>query len=324
VDALKLDVGPVILIGLMIGAPSAVIGLLAASWLNKTMPIEMRPMAGGTKEVTEFTRLPSLPMALAPVVLPVLLITIATVYSTVTKERKNDEAQTKQVATSDAGAGEDSATAPEEKKDVVKGWLDFVGNPNLAMIIAAIFAIYLCWKVQGHSLPQLAENIEDALLSGGVIILITAAGGAFGALLAMTEIQNVVQGFFTSEDGSSTSSGLAVIFVAYALAAILKVAQGSSTVSMIISSSLVASIALPMIASDTLGFHAAYLVPVIGAGSLMGSWMNDSGFWVFAKMGVLTEKETLRSWTVLLSILSISGFLITLLLVTVLPFPFAQ
>jgi gluconate:H+ symporter, GntP family len=65
----------------------------------------------------------------------------------------------------------------------------------------------------------------------------------------------------------------------------------------------------------------AYLVPVIGSGSLMGSWMNDSGFWVFAKMGVLTEGETLRSWTVLLSILSLSGLLVTLVFVTLLPFP---
>ncbi|MEM7558847.1 MAG: gluconate permease, partial [Planctomycetota bacterium] len=62
----------------------------------------------------------------------------------------------------------------------------------------------------------------------------------------------------------------------------------------------------------SLGFHPAYLVPVIGAGSLMGSWMNDSGFWVFAKMGGLTEGETLRSWTVLLSILSLTGFVVTL------------
>ena len=89
---------------------------------------------------------------------------------------------------------------------------------------------------------------------------------------------------------------------------------------MIVTSSLVASIALPL-AAGTLGFHPAYLVPVIGSGSLMASWMNDSGFWVFAKMGVLTEGETLRSWTVLLSILSLSGFLVTLLFVTLLPFP---
>ena len=91
---------------------------------------------------------------------------------------------------------------------------------------------------------------------------------------------------------------------------------------MIVSSSLVASIALPLAANETLGFHVAYLVPVIGSGSLMGSWMNDSGFWVFAKMGVLTEGETLRSWTILLTILSLSGLLISLLFVTVIPFPF--
>ena len=88
---------------------------------------------------------------------------------------------------------------------------------------------------------------------------------------------------------------------------------------MIISSSLVASIALPLASSGELGFHPAYLVPVIGAGSLMGSWMNDSGFWVFARMGVLTEGETLRSWTVLLCILSVTAFVITLIMATLLP-----
>lgn len=298
--ALKVDIGAVMLIGIAVGAPSAVVGLLAAFWLNRIMPIEMRPMAGGNASSTEeqnFSVLPSLVMALIPVLLPVVLITVFTVYN---------------------------ATLPAEPAQLSdaqrfwKGWLGLFGNANLAMVLAAMFAIFLCWKVQGHSLVQLAEYVEDALLSGGVIILITAAGGAFGALLSMTEIQNVIEGFFAGKQ----SGGLIVILVAFSLAAILKVAQGSSTVAMIVSSSLVASIALPLAANETLGFHPAYLVPVIGSGSLMGSWMNDSGFWVFAKMGVLTEGETLRSWTVLLSILSVSGLLISLLLVTLVPFPF--
>ncbi len=295
VQALKVNVGTVMLIGLAVGLPSALVGLVAAAWLNRVMPIEMRPMAsagGKSTEEHEFTVLPSLGMALTPVLLPVILISIETVFSTVVgKEPENPTI-----------AG-------------VQGWLKLIGNPNFAMVAAALFAVFLCWRIQGHSLTELAEHVEDALLSGGVIILITAAGGAFGALLAMTEIQRVVASYF----GGSDSGGILVILVAYALAAILKVAQGSSTVSMIIASSLIASIALPLASSGDLGFHPAYLVPVIGAGSLMGSWMNDSGFWVFAKMGVLTEGETLRSWTILLSILSLSGLVFTLALALLFP-----
>lgn len=296
-SALKVDIGVVMLIGLAVGAPSAVVGLLAAAWLNRRMPIAMRPMAGANINSTdeqEFTKLPSLFMSLVPVVLPVALITVDTVYKV------------------SLGAH------PSDQQRQWQGWLGLLGDANLAMVLAALVAVYLCWKVQGHSLQQLADHVEDALLSGGVIILITAAGGAFGSLLAMTEIQKVIEAWFAGRE----SSGWVVILLAYALAAILKIAQGSSTVAMIVSSSLVASIALPLAAAGTLGFHMAYLVPVIGSGSLMGSWMNDSGFWIFAKMGVLTEGETLRSWTVLLSILSLSGLLVTLLFVTLLPFPF--
>ncbi len=294
-DALGANLGMVMMIGIAVGIPSSLVGLLAASWLNKKMPIEMRPLTGSggkAAEEKELEILPSLPLSLLPVLLPVLLITISTVYN---------------VIAGDPPAGSTLAT--------VGSWLGFLGNPNMAMIFAALFSIYLCWKVQGHSLTDLADHVEEALLSGGVIILITSAGGAFGALLAMTQIQDVVKSLFAGTE----SGGLVVIVLAYVVAALIKVAQGSSTVAMIIASSLIGTISLPLIKSGNLGFNPAYLVPVIGSGSLMGSWMNDSGFWVFAKMGVLTEGETLRSWTVLLAILSVAGFVVTLVLATLLP-----
>lgn len=286
VEALPgVQIGTVIFVGLIVGFPSALVGLVAASWLNRTMPIEMRPLSGKEEEEAKFDKLPSLTMSLAPVLLPVLLITVTTIVGLLAK-------------------GEE----PSIWKDLLP-WFKLIGKPDLAMILAALFSIYLCYSVQGHSLKKIAEHVEDALLSGGVIILITAAGGAFGGLLAMTEIHVVVKSFFPAD---SESGGLIVMVVAYLLASLLKVAQGSSTVAMIITSSLVATIATPLINEGSLGFHPAYLVPVIGAGSLMGSWMNDSGFWVFAKMGGLTEGETLRSWTILLSILSLTGFVVTL------------
>ena len=288
-NELGVSIGTVMLIGLAVGFPSAIVGLVAASWLNRIMPIEMRPMSGSQSEEKPLEKLPSLPMSLLPVLLPVILITITTIVGVLAANNPGLEA--------------------------AYGWLKLIGNANMAMIFAALFAIWLCKSVQGHSLKEIADHVEEALLSGGVIILITAAGGAFGALLAMTQIQDVVKAMFEGNE----NGGFVVLIVAFGLAAIIKVAQGSSTVSMIITSSLVASIATPLVQSGSLGFHPAYLVPVIGAGSLMGSWMNDSGFWVFAKMGVLTEGETLRSWTVLLAILSIAGFLFTLGMAAVFP-----
>ena len=290
-NELGVNIGTVMLIGLAVGFPTALVGLVVSAWLNRIMPVEMRPMSGSQSEEEELEKLPSLVMSLMPVLLPVILITITTIVGVV------------------------CAKNPGTALDGVHDWLKLIGNPNTAMIAAALLSIYLCSSVQGHSLRELADHVEDALLSGGVIILITSAGGAFGALLAMTQIQDVVKSVFEGNE----SGGFIVLIVAFALAAIIKVAQGSSTVSMIITSSLVASIATPLVESGNLGFHPAYLVPVIGAGSLMGSWMNDSGFWVFAKMGVLTEGETLRSWTILLAILSVVGFLFTLAMAAVFP-----
>ena len=71
--------------------------------------------------------------------------------------------------------------------------------------------------------------------------------------------------------------------------------------------------------AQLLGFHPVYLATAIGGGSLVGSWMNDSGFWIFAKMGGLTEVEALKSWTPMLVVLGVVSFLMTLLLANVMP-----
>lgn len=74
-----------------------------------------------------------------------------------------------------------------------------------------------------------------------------------------------------------------------------------------------------MIKGSPLPFHNVYLGTAIAAGSLVGSWMNDAGFWVFSKIGVVTEVETLRSWTPLLAVVGVVSLLTTLVMATVLP-----
>ncbi|MEX0824549.1 MAG: SLC13 family permease [Pirellulaceae bacterium] len=189
--------------------------------------------------------------------------------------------------------------------------LSLWSNANFALLLAAVIAIATLKAVRKLTLRQLGFEVEEALMSGGMIILITAAGGAFGAMLAQAEVGTTIQGLFEGTQGG----GIALLLLAFAIAAVLKVAQGSSTVAMIVGSGMIASIA----AGQSLGYNHVYLATAVGSGSLMGSWMNDSGFWVFAKMGGLTEGEALRSWTLLLGVLSITGLATTILLSIVMP-----
>ncbi|QGJ70519.1 Hypothetical protein PBC10988_22160 [Planctomycetales bacterium 10988] len=190
-----------------------------------------------------------------------------------------------------------------------------IGNANLALFLATMIAMAVLAYQRGLSRMQLARSVEHALMSGGIIILITAGGGAFGAMLTAAEVGPAIQTMFSS---SGQASGFSLLWLGFGVASMLKIAQGSSTVAMITASSMLAA----MITGDIeLGFHPVYIGTAIGTGSLVGSWMNDSGFWIFAKMGGLTEPEALKSWTILLLILGFSGMAVTLLLAMYLPFP---
>lgn len=189
------------------------------------------------------------------------------------------------------------------------------GNANFALLLSTLVAMGLVFSIKKTTLVEMSKTVELALMSGGVIILITAAGGAFGDMLKIAGIGEAIQSRFSSGEGTAQNTGMAFLILGYSLAALLKVAQGSSTTAMIVGSGMLAS----MITGIDLGFNPVYLATAIGAGSLMGSWMNDSGFWIFTKMGRLTESESLRSWTPMLATLSVVSFGMTILLSKVLP-----
>jgi GntP family gluconate:H+ symporter len=106
-----------------------------------------------------------------------------------------------------------------------------------------------------------------------------------------------------------------MLFLGFGMAALLKIAQGSTTVAVITVSSMMAA----MIGNLTLPFNPVYLAVAIGGGGLVGSWMNDSGFWIVSKMSGLTELEALKSWTVLLAVLGVVAGCMSLLLSWILP-----
>ena len=184
--------------------------------------------------------------------------------------------------------------------------LSLWGNPNFALMLAALCAMLTLKSVRKLTWKSLGDDVEDSLMSGGVIILITAAGGAFGAMLQQTNISDTIREYFSG----ATAAGTSLLLLGWGIAAVLKVAQGSSTVAMIIGAGMMSAI----IGEAKPEFNMVYIATAVGTGSLMGSWMNDSGFWVFTKMGGLTEAESLKSWTPLLIILSLVGLGVTILL----------
>ena len=110
-----------------------------------------------------------------------------------------------------------------------------------------------------------------------------------------------------------------MLFMAWLLTVVIRAAQGSATVSMITGSGIMAPILASMLEAGTLGCHPIYFCLAIGFGAFPLSWMNDSGFWVVQRMSGFTEKETLKTWTVMLTAIGVVGIIQVILMATVLP-----
>jgi GntP family gluconate:H+ symporter len=340
---LGVDLGLMMLMGIVVGIPSAAVGLFFSTWLDARMPIEMRPFEGEEAEMdnapaTEARPLPNLALALAPILLPIVLISINSVVKV--KCRGDLEANPAMLAGTAVekafvNDGKLGVLVEEEGKPArlrplkdgeltdailvadglpmggVFQWTNLVGNPNFALLLSAAIAVFTYYQQRRPTKEQMAASIEHALMSGGVIILITAAGGAFGGMLKEAQLGDAIRQMF----GDSAASGLPLLFLAFGVASLIKFAQGSSTSAMIVTSGMIAAMLTP----SALTVNPVYLALSIGSGSLVGSWMNDSGFWIFTKMGVLTEVESLKSWTPLLAIIGITSMITTVILAMLLP-----
>ena len=281
---LKVDVGLMMIIGLLIGLPTSFVGVLVCKIVNRRMDIPMRPYAGQTEpDPLDENQLPPFWISFTPIILPVILISM----NTVTKA---------------LGAGE-----------LLSQIAAVLGSRDMALLLAAAVAMFVLVYYRKISLKELAGRAETALMSGGIIILITAGGGAFGAMLREAGIKNWLQELIGSE---GQTVGLIMLLTAFAVAVVMKFAQGSGTVSMITTVSIFAAMG---ISPKVLGCNPVYLAMAIGSGSLVGDWMNNSGFWIFSRMGGFTETETLKSWTIVTAALGLIGLGFTILFAYLLP-----
>jgi GntP family gluconate:H+ symporter len=166
-----------------------------------------------------------------------------------------------------------------------------------------LLALWTLARQRRLSFSRIEQMIEGPLATAAVIILITAAGGAFGGMLRNAGVGDAIKAVAQNNE-------LNVLALAWLTAILLRVAQGSATVSMLTTSAII----WPMIdpaANVLLPFHRMYVFLAIGFGSFGGSWMNDSGFWVVSRLGGLTEKETLKSWSTMVTLVSLVGLVVT-------------
>ncbi len=283
-NELNVDVGLMMMLGLLIGLPTAALGVLVCKMINRRMDIPMRPYAGQVEpEPLDDNQLPPFWISFAPIALPVILISL----NTITKALDVD-GLTAHIAA-------------------------VLGHRDSALLLAAAVAMFVLVRQRKLSFKELASRSETALMSGGIIILITAAGGAFGAMLREAGIKGWLQELL-GEQGQTV--GLVMLVMAFVVAVVMKFAQGSGTVSMITTVSIFAAMG---VSPEMLGCNPVYLAMAIGSGSLVGDWMNNSGFWIFARMGGFTEVETLKSWTILTAALGLIGLGLTLLFAYLLP-----
>jgi gluconate:H+ symporter, GntP family len=187
-------------------------------------------------------------------------------------------------------------------------YLAFVGDRNMALLIGALLAAALVARRRGVSLPALYRRVRAPLAAAVVMILIACAAAALGAVLQRAGIAESVQ-------AAVVNRRISLLLLAWALAAILRVAQGSLSVALLTTAAMV----YPVFSLSPWPYHSIYLFLAIGFGGMFGSWMNDSTFWIVSRVGGFTEKETLQTWTLISSVGSVVGLLQTILCAKLLP-----
>jgi gluconate:H+ symporter, GntP family len=303
--AVSLEIGADLLWTMLIGAtvavPTAVVsGVLYGKWINNRLDdIPLRETVGSTAEDAhelaerETSALPGVFEAALPIILAVVLIA-----SNTTLDYLLDL----------AGENVFGLGALEGTLEAAQPAAAFVGDPNFALTAAALVAALTYLRIRNLDQDTWNDELVEALKSGGHIAAITSAGGAFGALLAESGIGDYIVGLV-----DVGGAGISVLVSAWVIAAAIRIAQGSATVAMITTAGIMA----PQV--PDLGVSAVYLALVIGAGGNICSWFNDSGFWLIKEIGGLTEMETLKIWTVLTTIISVTAFAIVLVMATLVP-----
>lgn len=281
---LDVDLGLAIAVGGLIAIPSSLVGgVIYGRWIDQRMEIPLREAMGSTSESLQqktdqsVGELPPLWESLLPILVPVLLIASNTITDVLYPE---------------SGA--------------LVGATDFLGDSNFALTVAAVLAAFTFYRTSSIDASGFGEELTDAIKSGGNIIAITAAGGAFGGLLRAAGVGEYLA-------NGLAEVGIPLLVTGWLIAGVIRIAQGSGTVAILTGAAMMAPL------TGQLGAHPVYMMMAVGTGGMMFSWYNDSGFWIVSEVAGITQAETFKTWSAVNSVMSITGLVIVLLLSVIVP-----
>ena len=281
VGAFNADVGRTLLYGLVVGLPTAALaGPIYAVWIaprivlpaHNPLAAQLVGAADGAASLGEPDRMPSFGMSVFTVLIPVLLMLLASAVD----------------ATPSLNAS-------------VRSGFHFVGQPIVALLLALLFSFWSLGRPGRFTREDIMKFCNDCLAPTATIVLVIGAGGGFNAVLVQSGVGRAIADLAS---GSHTSP----LILAWSVAALIRVATGSATVAMTTASGIVAPIALAMP-----GTSPELLVLATGAGALVLSHVNDSGFWLIKEFFNMTVPQTLKTWTVSETIIGVAGLAFTLL-----------
>jgi len=270
------DLGWVILFGFLAGVPSIVLGgIVYGRYIGTKIHLDVPETV--REELSEVddaeTTVPSFRQALSVIGVPLLLIVGGTV--------------------SDVALAEGTT---------VRAGLSFVGHPFVALVLAVLLAFYVLGIRSGYAMADVQKIATKGLEPVGLIILVTGAGGVLGKVLVEAGVGDALA-------EAMAASNLPVVVLAFLIAVVVRVSQGSATVSMVTAAGLVA----PVFENGDYGDPVVALTTIaIAAGATVLSHVNDSGFWLVGRFLGMDEEQTLRSWTIMETIVGVTGFLVVL------------
>jgi GntP family gluconate:H+ symporter len=269
---LGVDLGWLIIMGLLCGLPAFVAaGILFPVWIapRVQVPVPAEFLVAETETETDPDPKPPVSLALVLLVIAVpLFLILGATFGTMLLD-------------------------PGRLLSV----LTFIGNPAVALTLAVLLAYWLLGIRRGSTREEIAEFTGASLRPVGMILLVVGAGAFFGSVISATGVGAALAEVLSD-------AGLPVLLLAYVISCALRIAQGSATVAIVTTGGIVG----PTLGGDYSQAQLAVIAVAIAAGSIILSHVNDGGFWIVSRYFNLSVKETLMTWTVLETVLSVTGF----------------
>ncbi|WP_061013696.1 GntP family permease [Photobacterium leiognathi] len=275
-ELLGANIGLLTIVGLVIALPTWYLGAyLYGLWAGERFKLPLPQAFLATQEVIDENNLPKFSTVLAILLMPLVLIFMDTGLHTLT------------------------VMGVVDGQDTWVNVLRMLGKTPIALMITLLFCLALFSK--NYGMTKLEKLCGDSLAPICAVILVTGAGGMFGGVLRASGIGDALANLMSD-------MGMPVIVAAFLVSTALRVAQGSATVALTTTAALIA----PMVAATT-GLSAldlCFIVIAIASGATVLSHFNDSGFWLVGKLLDMDEKTTLKTWTVMETLLGTIAFII--------------